>query len=282
MHHIHNRFLLAGVMGWPIVHSRSPKIHNYWLKLHGLEGFYAPLAIEPGKLEVGLRALAPLGFSGCNVTIPHKERAMALVDGVDPAAARIGAINCVVVEADGSLTGRNYDGYGFTAALRAAAPHWRPDAAPAVVLGAGGGARAVVAGLIDVGAREIRLFNRTLARAQALAADFGPELVVACPWDERSEGLEGAGLLVNTTSQGMMGQPPLDITLRMLPSSALVADIVYAPLETPLLAAARRQGLTPIDGLGMLLHQARPAFRDWFGIMPEVTPTLRALIAATL
>jgi shikimate dehydrogenase len=281
MHHIHNRFLLAGVMGWPIVHSRSPKIHNYWLKLHGLEGFYAPLAIEPGRLGAALRALPALGFSGCNLTIPHKETAMTLVDGVDPAAAHIGAINCVVVEADGSLTGRNYDGYGFTASLRQAAPHWRPDAAPAAVLGSGGGARAVVAGLLDIGVREIRLFNRKPERAQALAADFRPE-VAAYPWEERNDGLAGAGLLVNATSLGMMGQAPLEISLAALPSSALVADIVYVPLETPLLAAARRQGLTPVDGLGMLLHQARPAFRDWFGIMPEVTPTLRALIAATL
>ena len=268
-------------MGWPIAHSRSPKIHNYWLKLHGLEGFYAPLAIEPGKLGAALRALGPLGFSGCNLTIPHKEAAMKLVDGLDPAAARIGAINCVVVEADGSLTGRNYDGFGFTASLRAAAPRWRADAAPAVVLGAGGGARAIVAGLIDAGASEIRLFNRTLGRAEALAGDFGPP-VAAYPWEERRDALSGAGLLVNATSQGMIGQPPLDIALDALPSNALVADIVYAPLETPLLSAARRAGLTPVDGLGMLLHQARPAFRDWFGIMPEATPTLRALIAATL
>ena len=279
--HNHHRFFLAGVMGWPIAHSRSPKIHNYWLKLHGLEGFYAPLAIEPGKLGAALRALAPLGFSGCNLTIPHKEAAMKLVDALDPTAARIGAINCVVVEADGSLSGRNYDGFGFTASLRAAAPGWRAESAPAVVLGAGGGARAIVAGLTDAGTREIRLFNRTPGRAQALAGDFGPP-VAAYPWDERHDALSGAGLLVNATSQGMIGQPPLDITLEALPSNALVADIVYAPLETPLLSAARRAGLTAVDGLGMLLHQARPAFRDWFGIMPEATPTLRALIAATL
>jgi len=206
---------------------------------------------------------------------------MKLVDGLDPAAARIGAINCVVVEADGSLTGRNYDGFGFTASLRAAAPRWRADAAPAVVLGAGGGARAIVAGLIDAGAREIRLFNRTLGRAEALAGDFGQPVAVY-PWEERRDALSGAGLLVNATSQGMIGQPPLDIALDALPSNALVADIVYAPLETPLLSAACRAGLTPVDGLGMLLHQARPAFRDWFGIMPDATPTLRALIAATL
>ncbi len=280
MHNQH-RFHLAGVMGWPISHSRSPKIHNYWLKLHGIEGFYAPLAVEPGRLEAALRALAPLGFSGCNLTIPHKEAAMAMVDRLDPAAARIGAANCIVVEADGSLTAKNYDGFGFTASLHAAAPHWRAEDAPCAVLGAGGGARAIVAGLINAGAREIRVFNRTFSRARALAENFGP-LVDAYHWEKRREGLAGAGLLVNTTSQGMIGQPPLDIVLDALPSGALVADIVYAPLETELLASARRAGLTTVDGLGMLLHQARPAFRDWFGIMPEATPDLRALIAATL
>ncbi len=276
-----NRFRLAGVMGWPISHSRSPKIHNYWLHLYGLEGFYTPLAVEPGKLEAALRALAPLGFSGCNLTIPHKEAALKFVDHVEPAAARIGAINCVVVETGGALVGKNYDGFGFIAALRAAAPRWRAEQAPAAVLGAGGGARAVVAGLIDAGATEIRLFNRKLERAQALAEDFGGP-VTAYPFEQRVEGLEGAGLVVNTTSLGMVGQPPLDLSLAAAPGFALVADIVYAPLETPLLAAARANGLTPVDGLGMLLHQARPAFRDWFGVMPEASADLRALIVGTL
>lgn len=280
MHNRH-RFHLAGVMGWPILHSRSPKIHNHWLAQHGIEGAYVPLAIEPGRLEAALRALAPLGFAGCNLTIPHKEAALALVDRLDAAAARIGAINCVVVDTGGALIGRNYDGFGFIASLRAGAPQWRAEAAPAVVIGAGGGARAVVAGLLDAGAPEIRLFNRTTERAQTLAHDFGPG-VCAHPWAHRSAGLAGAGLLVNTTSLGMIGQPPLDISLNDLPSGAVVTDIVYAPLETELLASARRQGLTCVAGLGMLLHQARPAFRDWFGVMPEATPALRALIAATL
>lgn len=276
----HHRFLLAGVMGWPIAHSRSPKIHNHWIAQYGLEGAYVPLPVAPGTLGQALRALAPLGFAGCNLTIPHKEAALEFMDRVEPAAARIGAINCVVVELDGSLTGKNYDGFGFIASLHAAAPKWRAEAAPAVVIGAGGGARAIVAGLIDAGAKEIRLFNRTPERARVLAADFGPA-VSAHRWEARSAGLAGAGLLVNTTSQGMIGQPPLEISLDALPSSALVSDIVYAPLETPLLAAARRQGLATVDGLGMLLHQARPAFRDWSGAMPEVTPALRALVAAT-
>jgi shikimate dehydrogenase len=268
-------------MGWPIAHSRSPKIHNYWLAHYGLEGFYAPLAVTPDKLGAALRALAPIGFAGCNLTIPHKEKALALVDHVDREAQRIGAVNCVVVEADGSLTGKNYDAFGFIASLRASAPQWRAEAAPAAVIGAGGGARAVVAGLIDAGVPEIRVFNRTSERAQALAAALGAP-VAAYPWAERDAGLSRVGLVVNTTSLGMIGQPPLELSLDALPSTALAADIVYAPLETPLLAKARRAGLATVDGLGMLLHQARPAFRDWFGVMPEATPALRDLIAATI
>ncbi|PWB84329.1 MAG: shikimate dehydrogenase [Methylocystaceae bacterium] len=279
--HGQDRFLLAGVMGWPIAHSRSPKIHNYWLARYGLAGVYAPLAIEPGRLGPALRALPALNFSGCNLTIPHKEAALALVDRVDESAARIGAINCVVVLEDGALEGRNYDGFGFVASLHAAAPMWRAGSGAAVVIGAGGGSRAIVAGLVDDGATEIRLFNRTLERARKLAEDFGPP-VAAYPWEEREAGLAGAGLLVNATSQGMVGQPPLELSLDALPGAALVADIVYAPLETALLAAARARGNTTVDGLGMLIHQARPAFRDWFGVMPEATPELRALIEATL
>jgi len=268
-------------MGWPIAHSRSPKIHNHWFAQYGIEGCYAPLPVEPGRLEAALRAMPALGFAGCNLTIPHKETALQFLDHVDDSAARIGAVNCVVVEKNGALSGRNYDGYGFIASLYEAAPLWRAERAPCVIIGAGGGARAIVHGLLEAGAREIRLFNRTLARAEILAADFGPR-VSALRWEEREAGLAGAGLLVNATSQGMVGQPPLDLSLAALPKSALVADIVYAPLETPLLAAARKHGATPVDGLGMLLHQARPAFRDWTGVMPDVTPALRAMIVATL
>lgn len=278
---LHSKFLLAGVMGWPISHSRSPKIHNHWMTQYGIEGSYVPLAVEPGRLQAALRALPALGFAGCNLTIPHKEAALNHLDFVDPAAHKIGAVNCVVVGKDRELIGRNYDGYGFIASLHEGAPKWRAAAGPCVVIGAGGGARAIVSGLIEAGAQEIRLFNRSPERAQRLAADFGAP-VVAHGWEERHDALAGAGLLVNTTSQGMIGQAPLDISLAQLPSGAVVADIVYAPLETPLLAAARRLGATSVDGLGMLLHQARPAFRDWSGVMPEVTPALRALIAATL
>lgn len=276
-----DRFLLAGVMGWPIMHSRSPALHNYWFAHYGLAGTYVPLAIEPRALEAALRALAPLGFSGCNLTIPHKERALAIVDSVDPVARRIGAISCVVVRPDGSLAGSNNDSYGFVHSILQQQPGWRADAGPVVVVGAGGGARAVVHSLAERGAPEIRVTNRTLERAQALEQEFGAP-VSAIAWSDRHTALDGAAMLVNTTSQGMVGQPPLDLALDPLPASALVCDIVYIPLETPLLAAARRRGNRTVDGLGMLLHQARPAWQAWFGLEPEVTPELRALLEATI
>ncbi len=206
---------------------------------------------------------------------------MAIVDRVDQRARRIGAISCVTVEADETLTGTNNDGFGFIASLSESAPDWRAESGPVVVIGAGGAARAVLDGLIEAGAREIRLINRTLERAQRLERDFaGP--VRAYGWEKRAGLLEGAATLVNTTSQGMVGEPGLDLPLDALPRSALVADIVYIPRETPLLAAARARGNRTVNGLGMLLHQARPAFRSWFGIMPDVTPELRASIEATL
>jgi shikimate dehydrogenase len=276
-----DRFLLAGVMGWPVMHSRSPVLHNYFFKHYALAGTYVPLAIKPDDLEPALRALAPLGFAGCNLTIPHKERALGIVDEVDHLARRIGAISCVVVRPDGSLSGTNNDVHGFARNILQQQPAWRADGGPAVVIGAGGGARAVVYSLVERGAPEIRLVNRTRARAEALARDFGPS-VMPIDWDDRHRALEGAALLVNTTSQGMVGQPPLDLELRALPASALVADIVYIPLETPLLAAARRRGNRSVDGLGMLLHQACIAWKLWFGLEPEVTPELRSAVEATL
>ena len=242
------RFLLAGVMGWPVMHSRSPLLHNYFFTQHKLKGTYVPLAIRPEGLAPALRALAPLGFSGCNLTIPHKEQALAIVDEVDPVARRIGAISCVVVRPDGSLWGTNNDAYGFVHNILHRRPDWRADAGPAVVIGAGGGARAVVHSLVERGATEIRLVNRTRARADVLARDFGGP-VVSWEWDDRARALEGAAMLVNTTSQGMVGQPSLDLDLALLPPTALVADIVYVPLETPLLAAARRRGNPTVDGL---------------------------------
>jgi shikimate dehydrogenase len=275
------RFLMAGVMGWPVMHSRSPKIHNYWLAKYGLAGVYVPLAVKADGLCAALRALPALGFSGCNLTIPHKEAAFDVVDRVDPAARRIGAINCVVAALDGSLEGRNYDGFGYIQSVLDAWPEWRADAGPITVLGAGGAARAVLVSLADRGAKEIRLVNRTPARAQALAQEFGPP-VTAAPWKDRHAALDGAATLVNTTSQGMAGQPALDLALDRLPASALVSDIVYIPQETPLLAAARLRGNRTVNGLGMLLNQARPAFHAWFGVMPEVDAELRAMIEATI
>ena len=275
-----DRFLLAGVMGDPVMHSRSPKLHNYWLAKYGLTGIYVPLAITAANLRAALRALSALGFSGCNLTIPHKEAALDIVDKLDPLARRIGAVNCVVVAPDGSLEGRNHDGFGYIESVREAQPEWRADTGPIVVIGAGGGARAVLVSLIDQGAREIRLVNRTLSRGKALAGDLGGP-ITALTWEEREAALEGAAMLINATNQGMLGEPPLDLALDRLPVRALVSDIVYIPRETVLLAAARKRGNATVNGLGMLLHQARPAFHAWFGIMPEVTPELRAMIEAT-
>jgi shikimate dehydrogenase len=275
-----DRFVLAGLMGWPVMHSRSPKLHNYWLGAHGLAGAYVPLAIKPEGLRAALRALPALGFSGCNLTIPHKEAALAIVDTVVPLARRIGAVNTVVVGPDGSLEGRNTDAFGFVESIRETQPAWRADRGPIVVLGAGGGARAVLVGLIDQGARDIRLLNRTLARAEMLARELGGP-IKALPWDERQAALDGAAMLVNTTNQGMVGEPPLELPLDKLPQSALVCDIVYIPRETPLLAAARKRGNPAVNGAGMLVHQARAAFHVWFGIMPEATPELRAMVEAT-
>lgn len=275
-----DRFLLAAVMGDPVMHSRSPLLHGYWLAKYGLTGAYLPLAIKPAGLRAALRALPALGFAGTNLTIPHKEAALEIVDRVDPVARRIGAMNCVVVAPDGSLDGFNFDAFGYIASVREAQPGWRADQGPIVVIGAGGSARAVVVGLIDEGARDIRIVNRTLARAQALQRDFGGP-VTAVPWDDRSRALQDVAMLVNTTNQGMSGEPPLDLVLDPLPRETLVSDIIYIPRETPLLATARARGNPTVNGLGMLIHQARPAFKAWFGIMPDATAELRAKIEAT-
>ena len=276
-----DRFLLAGVMGWPVMHSRSPMLHNYWFKKHDLAGTYVPLAIRPEGLAAALRALHPLGFAGCNLTIPHKQQAMTIVDEVDALARSIGAISCVVVRPDGSLSGTNNDCYGFIQNVRQEQPGWRADAGPIVVIGAGGGSRAVCYGLAREGAKEIRLLNRTFARAKEIADEFGGP-IKALPWEQRHEVLEGAAMVVNTTSCGMVGQPLLDISLDKLPKTALAADIIYIPLETPFLAAAGKRGNRTVNGLGMLLNQGRPAWKAWFGIEPDVTAELRAMIEKTI
>lgn len=274
-------YRLAGVMGWPVAHSRSPMIHGYWIGHYGLSGAYVLLPVAPERLANALRGLAALGFAGCNVTIPHKVPALQLVDRVDAFARRIGAINTIVVERDGTLSGYNNDGFGYVQSLCDAKPDWRADAGPIVVLGAGGAARAVAATLADADAREIRLLNRTPQHALDIAQAVGA-VVKALPWEQRHDALADAALVVNTTSQGMSGQPPLDISLAALPRHALVSDVIYVPLETPLLAAARARGNITVNGLGMLLNQARPAFKAWFGVMPEITPELRRRIEATL
>lgn len=276
-----DRFLLAGVMGWPVMHSRSPMLHTWLMTQHGLMGTYVPLAIKPENLAAALHGLAPLGFSGCNITIPHKEQALTIVDHVDDVARRIGAVSCITVRPDGSLAATNNDAFGFVQNVLQHQPSWRADAGPAVVIGAGGGARAIVYALAQRGAKEIRVVNRTRARADALAREFGGPVGVV-EWADRGRALTDAAMLVNTTSQGMVGQPPLELPLDTLPARALVCDIVYVPVETPLLAAARRRGNPTVDGLGMLLHQVRPAWQAWFGIDPEITPELRAHIEATL
>lgn len=274
-------FVLAGVMGWPVAHSRSPLIHGHWIAEHGLRGAYVPLAVQPAQLEQALRALPVLGFAGCNLTIPHKVQALTILDAIDPIAQRIGAVNTVVVQADGSLRGTNTDAFGYIESLREAQPAWVAAQGPAVVLGAGGASRAVLCALIDAGVPLIRLCNRDAGKAQALAQEFGAQ-VQALPWGERHAALESAALLVNTTSLGMHGQDALDIRLDALPPKAVVSDIVYVPRITPLLAAAQARGNPIAEGLGMLLHQARPAFAAWFGPLPAISETLLQTVRRTL
>jgi shikimate dehydrogenase len=278
---VHDKFLLAGVMGWPVMHSRSPMIHNHWFAQHGLKGSYVPLAIHPAGLAAALRALPALGFAGCNVTIPHKEAAMGIVDEVHASARAIGAISCVTVRPDGTLLGSNNDAHGFIRNLRQQQPGWRADAGPAVVIGAGGGARAVCYGLLQAGATEIRLVNRSAGRAEAVAGSLGGGIRPVA-WADREAALDGAALVVNTTSGGMVGQGALDLTLSHLPATAIAADIVYIPLETPFLAAARARGNATADGLGMLLHQGPLAWKLWFGLEPAVTAALRRLVEQSL
>lgn len=275
-----DRFLLAAVMGWPISQSRSPMLHNHWFERHGLKGSYVPLAIRPEGLRDALRALPALQFAGCNLTIPHKQEAMKIVDETDETARKIGAISCVIVRADGTLSGTNNDYYGFIHSILDVEPAWDPSQGPVTVVGAGGGGRAVVYGLLYRGATDIRLVNRTHSRALTLARDLGGPVTVL-PWEERHAALDGATMLVNATSQGMIGQPALDLKLDRLPQAALVSDIIYIPGQTPLLKAARARGNRTVNGLGMLLHQGVPAWKAWFGIEPKVTPELRALIEAT-
>jgi shikimate dehydrogenase len=266
---------VAGVLGWPVAHSRSPRLHGFWLERHGIDGAYIPLPVRPEDFATAVRGLAVTGFAGANVTIPHKLAAFAVCDDVDEAARRAGAVNTLVFR-DGRIIGSNTDGFGFVANLRA---HGVAPDGPALILGAGGSARAIAAALLAAGAR-VTVAGRTRARAEELAGLL-PGLAVL-DWQARDAALADAALLVNTTPLGMGGNPALDIDLGNAPAGLAVADIVYVPLETPLLAAARAQGLRAVEGLGMLLHQAVPGFHAWFGVRPEVDEALRRFVAADL
>jgi len=270
----------AGVMGWPIGHSLSPRVHGFWLRELGIQGEYMRIPVEPENFAAKLKSLKDEGFAGGNVTVPHKEAALANVDEVDPLAGRIGAVNTIVVREDGSLFGTNTDGFGFMENLRQGFQGFDAAKGPAVVLGAGGAARAIIVSLLDAGAPEVRLLNRTQDRAEHLAKELGGSSISVEDWQDRDVQLSEAALLVNTTTLGMQGQHALDLDLRALPEEALVNDIVYAPLKTDLLERAAARGNPVVDGLGMLLHQARPGFKAWFGQMPDVTDELRAYVLA--
>jgi shikimate dehydrogenase len=269
---------LAGILGWPVDHSRSPQLHGHWLDHYGIDGAYVPMAVRPEHFAVAVAALPRLGFVGANVTVPHKEAAYAACDRLDETARRIGAVNTLSFTADGIL-GRNTDGYGFIENLRHGAPDWRAAHGPAVMLGAGGSARAVAVALLDAGLPELRVLNRTFDRAAALADALGGR-VRAVPWEQFANAASDASLLINTTTQGMVGQPALELDLACLPRAATVTDLIYTPVETKLLADARRRGHAVVDGLGMLLWQAQPGFSAWFGVEPAVTDALRAAVLA--
>ena len=274
-----DRIPLAGVIGSPVSHSLSPRLHGHWLKTNKVAGHYVPMDIAQDDLADVLRMLPRIGFVGVNVTIPHKERALALANLVTDRAALIGAANTLIFHKDGRIHADNTDGYGFLANLRQGAPGWDAAEGPAAVLGAGGAARAIVTALIDAGAPEIRIANRTRGRAEALRSEFGPKLVVH-DWVHAGTMLDGAATVVNTTSLGMVGKPEFRVSLNALDPAATVNDLVYAPLQTPLLKAAAERGCRTVDGLGMLLRQAAPGFERWFGLRPVVDDALREAVLA--
>jgi len=273
------RVPLAGVIGHPVGHSLSPRLHGHWLSRLGIAGHYVPLEVAPADLAEVLRVLPKAGFAGVNITGPHKEAALALADAVSGRAGRIGSANTLVFEPGGRVAADSTDGVGFIGNLRHALPGWSAAAGPAVVFGAGGAARAVVDALVEDGAPEVRLTNRTRARAEAVAAALGPRVTVV-DWADATAALPGAALAVNTTTLGMAGQPPFTLSLAALPDDAVATDIVYAPLDTPFLKAAAARGLRTVDGLGMLLHQAVPGFARWFGVTPPVDAALRDAVLA--
>ncbi|WP_035249513.1 shikimate dehydrogenase [Actibacterium atlanticum] len=271
------RIPLAGVIGSPVSHSKSPRLHGHWLSRMGIAGHYIPMDVAQDDLKDVLQMLPKMGFVGVNVTVPHKETVLGLADHVTDRAALIGAANTLIFREDGTIHADNTDGYGFIENLRQGAPDWDPAAGPAAVIGAGGAARAIVASLAEVGVTEIRLSNRTRARAEALRAEFGPKVEVY-DWVQAGNMIEGAALVVNTSTLGMVGKPEFRVPLDGLSPDALVTDIVYTPLRTKLLTTAEEIGCTTVDGLGMLLHQAVPGFERWFGARPEVDEKTRAVL----
>lgn len=268
---------LAGVIGSPIAHSRSPALHRHWLKTLGLKGYYIPMDVSHEHLEEVLRTLPRMGFVGTNVTLPHKVAAMNLADVVSDRAALIGAANTLIYRNDGTIYADNTDGYGFIANLRQGAPDWSPQDGPVVIFGAGGASRAVLASLIEAGCNDIRLANRSRPKAEALRTEFGPKITVF-DWVLAGSMIEGAALIVNTTSLGMEGKPEFKVPLDALTADMVVTDIVYTPLETDLLRIAREKGCQTVDGLGMLIHQGAPGFERWFGERPPVTEHTRAAV----
>ena len=270
---------LAGVIGNPIGHSRSPLMHRHWLRRYGIRGDYVPLQVAESDLPDVIRALPRMGFVGANVTLPHKAAVMQLVDHLSDRAILVGAVNTLIFREDGTIFGDNTDGYGFMANVRASAPEWDPKSGPALVLGAGGAARAIIVALADAGVPQILLTNRTRAKADALKAEFGQRIKVV-DWVQAGNAVEDAAIVVNTTSLGMTGQPDLRVPLDGLQPDTIVTDIVYAPLRTTLLQTAEAMGCTTVDGLGMLLHQGVPGFERWFGKRPEVDDALRAAVLA--
>ena len=271
----HTRIPLAGVIGHPIAHSKSPRLHGHWLKTYGIAGHYIPMDVAPQDLEAVLRTLPKAGFVGVNVTVPHKEAVMAIADQITDRATLIGAANTLIFREDGKIHADNTDGYGFMENLRSGVPDWDPKAGPALVLGAGGAARAVISALLEAGVPDIFLSNRTRLRAEKLREDFGKRVQVI-DWVQAGNVVEDSDLVVNTTSLGMVGNSELRVPMDGLKPSTVVTDLVYAPLKTKLLLTAEEAGCTTVDGLGMLLHQAVPGFERWFGERPVVDSATRA------
>lgn len=270
-------FIKTGVIGHPIAHSKSPLIHNHWIAQYDLNGLYEAIDISPESLRDGVKALVEQGYRGFNVTVPHKQAIMEICDHIDPLAQTIGAVNTVSIE-NGTLHGTNTDAYGFVENIKSRVPDWSFAQKSALVLGAGGAANAVIYALLQQDVRHITLCNRTRTKADDLAAYFDTERVEVVDWDFRDNAVNGAGLIINTTSLGMSGQPPLTLDLSAAPKGCLVHDIVYAPLMTNLLNDAKSHGLPYVTGIGMLLHQARPGFEKWNGILPDVTAALERLV----